>query len=54
MIIDSVLGLIYVLAAVIRAEDPALLIMAIPVQPILVLAALKSTGRWIATKPRHH
>ncbi|MEV6321640.1 hypothetical protein AB0M45_10640 [Nocardia sp. NPDC051787] len=54
VIIDSVLGLTYVLAAVIRSEDPILLTMAVPVLPILVLAALKSTGRWIAAEPRRY
>ncbi|WP_040780628.1 hypothetical protein [Nocardia pneumoniae] len=52
VIIDSGLGLFYVLASVIRTEDPILLTMATPVLPILVLAALPSTGRWIAAEPR--
>ncbi|MFI2279878.1 hypothetical protein [Nocardia beijingensis] len=50
VIINSVLGVIYVVAMVAHTRQPALLILATPVLIALVLAAMKPTGRWIATK----
>ncbi|MEU1994664.1 hypothetical protein ABZ511_09465 [Nocardia gamkensis] len=50
VIIDSVLGVIYVVAMVVHTGNPALLTLATPVLIALVLAALRPTGRWIAAK----
>lgn len=54
VIIDSVLGVIYVVAMVDHTGKPALLILATPVLIALVLAAMKPTGRWIAAKRTVH
>ncbi|MEU1544521.1 hypothetical protein [Nocardia sp. NPDC005745] len=50
MIIDSGLGVIYVVAMVVHTGEPALLTLATPVLIALVLAATKPSGRWIAAK----